>query len=234
MRTKQELTPMQLADREADLAARARLLAESADDQPPIMTVPSDEGQYQEGDAHSAYMSGREAGLANPMGECPYQEILLAAEWERGRRSGERACSGIDPETRAWSQGWHCGVYIQDAECPYPTGTEERYSWMAGIGAGQRAAEELKKQALEPDDEKEEKVKKIRLIVRRLAPKFRSSGDGVGKTSAEVTDTAEIERIVRARNDGKIFTEIEAMFGLRKANGMTALRICKKYEERLA
>jgi hypothetical protein len=62
---------------------------------------------------------------------------------------------------------------------------------------------------------------------------------GIGRTATQVTDPAEIEKIWKLhKSNGGPYSheaiENDASLNLRKSNGMTALRICKKYEELVA
>ena len=50
----------------------------------------------------------------------------------------------------------------------------------------------------------------------------------IGRAAKEITDTNEIEAILKARQGGMSYEQIEKQFGLRASNGMTAYRIIKR------
>jgi len=193
-----ELTPNQLADREASNAAHRALQTQGEDN------------------------LRREHGW----------KLLAATCGMIGRTKGEidEDVSVMSPAlVRRWSEGWKVGCYDEQVDVPEAPAEEQRL-WLAGLAAGASALNIL---------QGEEGAR------RGKAPQAAKVEEGVIKAKGEprkakqVTDPAEMEAIWKSyRGNGGTMTydEIEFVeaFNLKWANGMTAYRICKRYDKILS
>jgi hypothetical protein len=94
----------------------------------------------------------------------------------------------------------------------------------------EKAQSEKKAKKKAPAKKVAAKAKPVAASPKKKAKAKKKAPGKKGRTASEVTDKREIKRIARARADGKSYSEIEQEFGLRDANGMTAVRVLAKAE----
>jgi hypothetical protein len=114
------------------------------------------------------------------------------------------------------------------AEKERQAATKRRQARRKALEKAQSEKKKAKKKA--PAKKVAAKAKPVAASPKKKAKAKKKAPGKKGRTASEVTDKREIKRIARARADGKSYSEIEQEFGLRDANGMTAVRVLAKAE----